>query len=64
MVKDVQTAVALTNAVGGPDDFMRSCAVAWTRADNEVRGFSDHTELMEWVARRGASLALAPPLSS
>ena len=65
MVKDVQTAVALADTVGSPDDFMQSCATAWVRAANELPGFSDHTELMEWVARQaGASLASTPPLSS
>lgn len=65
MVKDIQTAVTLANTVGSPSDFMQSCADAWIRAASELANFSDHTELMEWVARQaGASLTSTPPASS
>ena len=63
MVKDVQTAVALTNAVGSPGDFMQACAAAWIRAAGELPDFSDHTELVEWVARQaGTTMVPTPPL--
>lgn len=52
MVKNVQTAITLANAVGSSGDFMQSCATAWIRAANGLPQFSDHTELRSgWAAR-------------
>jgi 3-hydroxyisobutyrate dehydrogenase len=61
MVKDTRTAVQFAADSGSPAVFMQTCADIWSRAANELSEDSDHTELIEWVARQAGVTLVQPP---
>jgi 3-hydroxyisobutyrate dehydrogenase len=65
MVKDTKTAVRFAAGSGTPAAFMEICSEIWARAASELSEDSDHTELIEWVARQGGvSLVQRPEMDT
>jgi 3-hydroxyisobutyrate dehydrogenase len=61
MVKDTKTAVRFAAGSGSPAKFMQICSEIWARAASELSEDSDHTELIEWVARQGGVSLIRRP---